>query len=122
MGTEDIKNKVDHVSGQVKERVGAVTGDESLENEGKSQQVKADVNDAVDSVKDAAKGVADDDEDYELPIYAERIPVKTVLGAPEPCPRLLPGVERPATLQAYSEGRLLEDALKDAYFLQYPAG
>jgi nitroimidazol reductase NimA-like FMN-containing flavoprotein (pyridoxamine 5'-phosphate oxidase superfamily) len=74
------------------------------------------------SAKIRAKGVADDDEDYELPIYAERIPVKTVLGAPEPCPRLLPGVERPATLQAYAEGRLLEDALTDAYFLQYPAG
>lgn len=72
------------------------------------------------SAKIRAKGVADDDEDYELPIYAERIPVKTVLGAPEPCPRLLPGVERPATLAAYSEGRLLEDALTDAYFLQYP--
>lgn len=41
------------------------------------------------------KGVADDDEDYELPVYAERIPVRTVLGAPQPCPRLLGGVERP---------------------------
>jgi nitroimidazol reductase NimA-like FMN-containing flavoprotein (pyridoxamine 5'-phosphate oxidase superfamily) len=74
------------------------------------------------SAKIRAKGVADDDEDYELPIYAERIPVRTVIGAPEPCPRLLPGVERPASLQAYSEGRLLEDALTDAYFLQYPKG
>jgi hypothetical protein len=67
------------------------------------------------SAKIRAKGVADDDEDYELPIYAERIPVKTVLGAPEPCPRLLPGVERPASLQIFSEGRLLDDALTDAY-------
>ncbi|MHC2335004.1 pyridoxamine 5'-phosphate oxidase family protein [Bradyrhizobium sp. USDA 4454] len=74
------------------------------------------------SAKIRAKGVADDDEDYELPIYAERIPVRTVLGAPEPCPRLLDGVTRPATLDGYSEGRLLEDALRDAYFAQYPAG
>ncbi|MCC8984182.1 pyridoxamine 5'-phosphate oxidase family protein [Bradyrhizobium sp. 10BB] len=73
------------------------------------------------SAKVRAKGVADDDEDYELPIYAERIPVRTVLGAPEPCPRLLDGVTRPATLDGYSEGRLLEDALRDAYFAQYPA-
>ncbi|GKQ49231.1 pyridoxamine 5'-phosphate oxidase family protein [Bradyrhizobium sp. Ce-3] len=73
------------------------------------------------SAKVRAKGVADDDEDYELPIYAERIPVRTVLGAPEPCPRLLDGVARPATLDGYSEGRLLEDALRDAYFAQYPA-
>ena len=63
MSTEDIKNKVDHAAGQVKEKVGAVTGNESVENEGKSQQVKADVNDAVESVKDAAKGVADDVKD-----------------------------------------------------------
>jgi nitroimidazol reductase NimA-like FMN-containing flavoprotein (pyridoxamine 5'-phosphate oxidase superfamily) len=74
------------------------------------------------SAKIRAKGVADDDEDYALPIYAERIPVKTVLGAPEPCPRLLPGVERPATLQAYRDGRLFEDALTEAYALQYPNG
>lgn len=72
------------------------------------------------SAKIRAKGVADDDEDYELPIYAERIPVRTVLGAPESCPRLRDGVERPASLGGYSEGRLLEEALRDAYFLQYP--
>jgi hypothetical protein len=74
------------------------------------------------SAKVRAKGVADDDEDYELPVYAERIPVRTVLGAPEPCTRLLPGVTRPKTLDGYREGRLLEDALRDAYFLQYPKG
>jgi hypothetical protein len=74
------------------------------------------------SAKIRAKGVADDDEDYALPIYAERIPVRTVLGAPEPCPRLLDGVSRPATLDGYSEGRLLEDALRDAYFAEYPNG
>jgi nitroimidazol reductase NimA-like FMN-containing flavoprotein (pyridoxamine 5'-phosphate oxidase superfamily) len=74
------------------------------------------------SAKIRAKGVVDDDEDYELPIYAERIPVRTVLGAPEPCPRLLDGVTRPASLDGYSEGRLLEEALRDAYFVQYPGG
>src|SRR4029078_1045561 len=70
------------------------------------------------SAKVRAKGVGDDEEDYALPIYAERIPVRMVLGAPEPCPRLLDGVERPATLNGYSEGRLLEDALRDAYFAE----
>jgi nitroimidazol reductase NimA-like FMN-containing flavoprotein (pyridoxamine 5'-phosphate oxidase superfamily) len=74
------------------------------------------------SAKIRSKGVADDDEDYELPVYAERIPVRTILGAPEPCPRLRDGVERPASLNGYSEGRLLEDALLDAYFVQYPGG
>ena len=74
------------------------------------------------SAKIRAKGVADDDEDYELPVYAERIPVRTVLGTPEPCPRLLDGVERPASLRGYSHGRLLEEALREAYVLQYPGG
>ena len=74
------------------------------------------------SAKIRAKGVADDDEDYVLPIYAERLPVRTVLGAAEPCPRLLPGVERPQTLAGYSAERPLEDALLDAYAASYPAG
>lgn len=72
------------------------------------------------SAKIRAKGVADDDEDYLLPIYAERLPVYTVLGAPEPCPQLLPGVERPATLVGYHAGRRLDEALLDAHEMAYP--
>jgi uncharacterized protein len=67
------------------------------------------------SAKIRSKGVGDDEEDYELPIYAEHIPVRTVLGSPQPCPRLREGVERPASLQRYSEGRLLEDVLREAH-------
>jgi uncharacterized protein len=74
------------------------------------------------SAKVRAKGLADDEEDYALPIYAERIPVRTVLGAPEPCTRLLDGVTRPEALNGYSEGRLLDDALLNAYFQEYPQG
>jgi uncharacterized protein len=74
------------------------------------------------SAKIRTKGVADDDEDYALPVYAERIPVRTVLGAPEPCPRLLDGVERPASLSGYSEGRLLGEALRETHLLHYPGG
>jgi uncharacterized protein len=72
------------------------------------------------SAKIRAKGVVDDDEDYELPIYAERIPVRMVLGAPEPCPRLMPGVTRPATLAGYSADRRVEDAVLEAYKATYP--
>jgi uncharacterized protein len=72
------------------------------------------------SAKIRAYGVADDEEDYDLPIYAERIPVRTILGAPEPCPRLREGVERPASLRGYSQGRSLEEALAEAYLVQYP--
>ena len=74
------------------------------------------------SAKVRTKGVADDDEDYALPVYAERIPVRTVIGAPEPCPRLLEGVKRPHSLRAYSEGRLLDDALRETHLLHYPVG
>jgi uncharacterized protein len=74
------------------------------------------------SAKIRTKGVADDDEDYALPIYAERIPVRTVIGAPEPCPRLLDGVKRPQSLRVYSEGRLLGEALQEAHLLHYPGG
>ena len=72
------------------------------------------------SAKIRAKGVADDEEDYELPVYAERLPIHTVIGAPEPCPRLLDGVARPENLALYQPGDLLEEALRRAHALTYP--
>ncbi|MFM8548799.1 MAG: pyridoxamine 5'-phosphate oxidase family protein [Betaproteobacteria bacterium] len=66
------------------------------------------------SAKIRARGVVDEEEDYLLPIYAERIPVRTVLGEPEACSRLLAGVERPRSLAGYSAGQLLETAVKHA--------
>ena len=53
------------------------------------------------SAKIRAKGVADDDEDYLLPVYAEGLPIRTVIGTPEPCPRLHAGVDRPQNLAGY---------------------
>jgi hypothetical protein len=73
------------------------------------------------SAKIRAKGVVDEDEDYSLPIYAERLPVRTVIGEPEPCPRLMDGVGRPETLAGYRAGRTLEEALIEAYAVTYPA-
>ena len=72
------------------------------------------------SAKIRAKGIGDDEEDYALPIWAERIPVRTVLGAPEPCLRLAAGTERPAPLAGYREGRTLEDALTEAHAATFP--
>jgi len=72
------------------------------------------------SAKIRAKGVADDDEDYLLPIYAERLPVQMVIGVPEACPRVQPGVERPDNLAGYHAGRRLEDATTEAHATAYP--
>ena len=72
------------------------------------------------SAKIRAKGVADDDDDYLLPVYAERLPVRTLIGTPEPCPRLQEGVGRPQNLAGYEAGRPLEDALTEAHRSAYP--
>ncbi len=67
------------------------------------------------SAKIRAKGVGDEEEDYALPIYAERLPVRTVIGEPEACPRLMEGVRRGDDLKAYRPGRPLEEALREAH-------
>ena len=61
------------------------------------------------SAKVRAKNVADDEEDYALPIWAGVVNIKTAIGADDPCPRLVSGVARPADLSAYTEGRVLDD-------------
>jgi hypothetical protein len=64
--------------------------------------------------------VSDDEEDYTLPVWAARLPVRQVLGAPEACPRQLPGLAVPDGLAPYRDGRPLEDALLEAYRTNYP--
>jgi uncharacterized protein len=71
------------------------------------------------SAKIRTKGVVDDDEDYALPVYAERIPLTVVCGAPEPCARVLPGVPRPAGLEQYRAGNALENAVLAAHRSAY---
>ncbi len=53
--TDKIKNAVEDLTGKSKEALGKVTGDESKQNEGKSDQVKSDLKDAGENVKDAFK-------------------------------------------------------------------
>ncbi|WP_167458389.1 pyridoxamine 5'-phosphate oxidase family protein [Mesorhizobium kowhaii] len=66
------------------------------------------------SAKVRAKGVGDDEEDYGHPVWAGVIPVRMVIGAAEPCPRLLPGIKRPQNLSGYAEGERLDRALMQA--------
>jgi nitroimidazol reductase NimA-like FMN-containing flavoprotein (pyridoxamine 5'-phosphate oxidase superfamily) len=65
------------------------------------------------SAKVRAKNVVDDEEDYELPIWAGVIPVHMTIEAEEPCPRLKPGVARPDNLSAYRSGRRLDETFME---------
>lgn len=69
------------------------------------------------SAKVRAKGVADNEADYDHPVWAGVIPVRTVIGDDKPCDRLEPGIARPATLSAYSSGRTLDEALAEVQHL-----
>jgi len=66
------------------------------------------------SAKTRAKGVADDEADYDHPVWAGVIPVRVEIGHDQPCERLRPGLERPVGLAAYRAGRRLDEALIDA--------
>lgn len=56
MGIDDrIQNKSEDVGGRAKEAAGAVTGNESLKAEGRSDQAKAGFKEKIEDVKDAAK-------------------------------------------------------------------
>jgi hypothetical protein len=49
------------------------------------------------------------------------LPLRTVIGEPEECPRQLPGVARGAGgMAAYAPGRRLDDALLQTYRTSYP--
>jgi len=65
------------------------------------------------SAKVRAKNVADDEEDYAAPLWAGVIPVAQIVGAEDPCPRLIPGMQRPDNLSAYREGRRLDETFTE---------
>lgn len=56
MGLDDkVSNAAEDAAGKVKEGAGKATGDEKLEAEGNADQVKADLKNAAEKVKDAFK-------------------------------------------------------------------
>jgi uncharacterized protein YjbJ (UPF0337 family) len=59
MDKEHVKGAVDKVGGKVKEVAGHVTGDKTLETEGKFDQAKGAVHNKVGDVKDAGKEAID---------------------------------------------------------------
>ncbi len=72
------------------------------------------------SAKIRAKGVGDEEEDYALRSMPSACRCGMVIGEPEPCPRLMPGWSAARNSPAYRPGRLLEEALRDAYAESYP--
>ncbi|ATN32640.1 flavin-nucleotide-binding protein [Rhizobium sp. ACO-34A] len=74
------------------------------------------------SAKVRAKGVGDDEEDYDLPVWAGVIPVRTVIGETEASPHLPAGVSKPETLSLFSTGTRLDDALTETQRLYEEAG
>ncbi|MGW4057602.1 CsbD family protein [Amycolatopsis sp. NPDC004747] len=56
---DKIGNKAEELGGKAKEATGTVTGDERLQAEGKSDQVKAGLKGAVEDVKDVVGNAAD---------------------------------------------------------------
>lgn len=73
------------------------------------------------SAKIRAKGVADDEADLALPIYAARFPVSQVIGTAEPCPHMPAGVAYPPGLAGFTPGRRLDEALGDGARAAYRA-
>ncbi len=55
------------------------------------------------SAKVRTGGAVDEPEDYDLPIWAGTVPLRTVAGETEPDERLLDGVEEPGYVAEYRD-------------------
>ena len=56
MDKDRIKGSAEQAKGQIKETVGKAMGDKKLESEGKGDQIKGKVQNAVGGLKDALRG------------------------------------------------------------------
>jgi nitroimidazol reductase NimA-like FMN-containing flavoprotein (pyridoxamine 5'-phosphate oxidase superfamily) len=65
--------------------------------------------------------VGDEEEDYALPIWAARFPVRQVIGAAEPCPRQHPDAVIPVGMRFFQNGRRLDEVLTETYRANYPS-
>ena len=54
-----IEEKIDQAKGSVKEGLGKLTGDKSLEGEGLAEQVVSKVKEAAEGAKEAVEGAID---------------------------------------------------------------
>jgi uncharacterized protein YjbJ (UPF0337 family) len=54
--TNKLRNKLQRLGGRAKETIGRATGNRNLENRGVGDQVKSDLKDTGEKVKDAFRG------------------------------------------------------------------
>ncbi len=63
--------------------------------------------------------VHDDEEDYAVPAWTALLPIRTVLGEAEECPRQMEGVTRPEGMSGYRAGRPLDEVMLENYRKMY---
>lgn len=56
MDKDRVEGSAKQVKGEVKEKIGELTGDEKLKNEGRADRVEGKVQNFIGGVKDALKG------------------------------------------------------------------
>jgi nitroimidazol reductase NimA-like FMN-containing flavoprotein (pyridoxamine 5'-phosphate oxidase superfamily) len=88
------------------------------------QEIKAvtilemDIDSAAAKIR--STGVSDEEEDYAVPVWCAVLPLRTVIGEPEECPRQLPGVTAEAGgMAAYTPGRRLDEVMLETYRQSY---
>jgi nitroimidazol reductase NimA-like FMN-containing flavoprotein (pyridoxamine 5'-phosphate oxidase superfamily) len=59
--------------------------------------------------------VHDDEADYAVPVWTALLPITTVLGEAQQCPRQMEGVTRPEGMSGYVAGRRLDEVMIEAY-------
>jgi nitroimidazol reductase NimA-like FMN-containing flavoprotein (pyridoxamine 5'-phosphate oxidase superfamily) len=91
-----------------------------------AQEIKAitilemEIEDAVAKIR--CTGVSDEEEDYAVPVWCAVLPLRTVLGDPEGCPRQLPGVRADAGgMAGFAPGRRFDEVMVESYRSAYPA-
>ncbi|MGH3751316.1 MAG: CsbD family protein [Pseudonocardiaceae bacterium] len=60
---DKVKDKAEQLIGEAKEKIGQMTGNESLENAGKRDQLSGEVKEAGHDLRDKAAGAVDDVKD-----------------------------------------------------------
>lgn len=60
---DKVKDKAEQLIGEAKEKIGQMTGNESLENAGKHDQLSGEVKEAGHDLRDKAAGAAEDVKD-----------------------------------------------------------